>query len=62
MDHKKYKPEKDYLFDITSANSVNECTGLIPSAPQNDSELESYQEILPFMPSDTSSKNHPSKK
>lgn len=37
----------DYL---SGAASSQDCTGLIPSAPLNDAELDSYEEIYPFLP------------
>ncbi len=37
----------DYLGKSASANDQ---TGLIPSGPQNDAEIESYQDIFPFAP------------
>lgn len=35
----------DYL---ANAASTQDCTGLIPSAPLNEAELESYNEIYKF--------------
>lgn len=35
----------DYLANAASAM---DCTGLIPSAPQSEEELESYQDIYQF--------------
>lgn len=29
--------------------SAQECTGLIPSPPLTDAELESYEELFPFL-------------
>ena len=37
----------DYL---AGAASSSDCTGLIPSAPLNDAELDSYEELYPFLP------------
>ncbi|WP_288618366.1 hypothetical protein [uncultured Eubacterium sp.] len=37
----------DYLGKSASANDQ---TGLIPSEPQNDDEIESYQDVFPFAP------------
>ena len=37
----------DYL---ASAASSQDCTGLIPSAPLTDAELDSYEELYPFLP------------
>lgn len=39
--------EYDYLKPV----SFQDCTGLIPSAPANDGEIENYQELYPFLPS-----------
>ncbi len=41
-------PEIDFL----TAASTTDCTGLIPSAPQNDAELDSYMNIMKFSPTD----------
>lgn len=35
----------DYL---TNAASTQDCTGLIPSTPLNEAELESYEEIYKY--------------
>ena len=37
----------DYLGKSASANDQ---TGLIPSGPQNDDEIKSYQDVFPFAP------------
>jgi len=37
----------DYL---ANAASSHDCTGLIPSAPMNDAELESYNAIYQYEP------------
>lgn len=37
----------DYL---ASAASVQDCTGLIPSAPKCQADLESYEAIYPYQP------------
>lgn len=36
--------------DYTNSATVCECTGLIPSAPLNDDEYESYDAVYNFMP------------
>lgn len=33
------------------AASFRDCTGLIPAPPQNEAEMESYEELYPFLPS-----------
>lgn len=38
--------EDDYL----KASSSQDCTGLIPSGIQSSAELESYEELYPFLP------------
>lgn len=37
----------DYLANAASATDF---TGLIPSLPQNDAEIESYNDICQFLP------------
>lgn len=37
----------DYL---ANAASTQDCTGLIPSLPHNDAELESYENIYQYQP------------
>ena len=39
-------PEYDYL----GASSAQDCTGLIPSLPTKKEEIESYEELYPFLP------------
>ena len=36
----------DYL---SGAASSQDCTGLIPSAPLSEAELDSYEELYPFL-------------
>ena len=44
---KRMTDDYDYL---TNAASATEFTGLIPSLPQNDTELEAYNDICRFLP------------
>ena len=37
-------------YDYLKASSAQDCTGLIPAAPQSEEELESYEELYPFLP------------
>ncbi|HJA80289.1 MAG TPA: hypothetical protein H9776_00710 [Candidatus Mediterraneibacter intestinipullorum] len=37
----------DYL---SNAASTMDCTGLIPSLPQSEDELESYNDVIQYMP------------
>ncbi len=48
----------DYL---TNAASAQDCTGLIPSAPASDAELESYEAIYKYQPPEIPSENKNSK-
>ena len=44
MDKKKHGPRKGCVYeDMTSTVSGTECTGLMPTPPQNDAEFTSYQ-------------------
>ena len=44
--HRNYGgPNKD-----GKSASANDQTGLIPSGPQNDDEIKSYQDVFPFAP------------
>ena len=51
---KKEKRTKETVIDsydyLGKSASSMDCTGLIPSAPQNDYELESYENVYPFRP------------
>lgn len=38
-------------FDIHSCSSTD-CTGLIPSLPQSEEELENYEELYPYLPTE----------
>lgn len=38
------------------AASTSDCTGLIQTPPQNEAELESYEELYPFLPPEESIK------
>ena len=59
MTRKKETPENqparhlakadDLDIDIQSC-STTDCTGLIPSLPQTDAEIEHYNELYPFLP------------
>ena len=47
MKHKKVSEMDD--IDIMACSTMD-CTGLIPSLPQNDEELENYNDLYPFEP------------
>lgn len=38
--------DDDYLFSA----SCQDCTGLIPSVTHNDAEVDSYEELYPYLP------------
>ena len=48
MDTSKNTEKDPYDIDIQACSTMD-CTGLIPSLPQNDAERESYQELYPYI-------------
>lgn len=51
IDRKKQDTVATNTYDyLGKSASATDCTGLIPSAPQNDYELESYENVYPFRP------------
>ena len=48
-DPENKSPEKD-PFDINiQACSAMDCTGLIPSLPQDEAEQEAYEDLYPYI-------------
>lgn len=51
---KKEKKDQQTLIDsfdyLGKAASTMDCTGLIPSLPKDDYEVESYEALYPFLP------------
>lgn len=46
IDKKKHGPRKGCVYeDMTSTVSGTECTGLMPTPPQDEDEYEAYQEL-----------------
>ena len=45
--NQKIIDEYDYL---SNAASSQDCTGLIPSEPSSESEIESYEDLYHFLP------------
>ena len=45
MDHKE---KDDFDVDI-QAYSTMDCTGLIPSLPQDEAEKEAYEDLYPYV-------------
>ena len=45
-----YNEPGDYNDDLEMAScSVYDCTGLIPNLALNDSEIQSYEDLYPFL-------------
>ncbi len=44
-------------YDYLKSNSVQDCTGLIPAGIVDDEEINSYEELYPFLPH-PAEKNH----
>ncbi len=42
--------DSQFDFGVNDAISARECTGLIPWAPENEAELEAYDEIISYSP------------
>lgn len=40
------------LEQMANAYSTYDCTGLIPSKPETEAELESYKEVYNYLPTD----------
>lgn len=57
------KRKHSVLFDdydyLGNSASVTDCTGLIPSAPQNHDELESYEDLYHYRPPQIKSMHAP---
>jgi len=47
MSKKKIDYKEDEDIDINACSAMD-CTGLIPSLPQSEAELESYQDICKY--------------
>lgn len=52
---KETLPDKEY--DYLKTASSQDCTGLIPAAPASNAELESYEDLYPFLPQAVASYN-----
>lgn len=49
----KKKTNREIIDDydyLSNAASSMDCTGLIPSLPENEDEIEAYNEIYQFLP------------
>lgn len=45
---KKARKNPDSYDYLANSASANDCTGLIPSAPQSEAELQSYEEVYAY--------------
>lgn len=45
-----YRAETDTYDYLGKSASSSDQTGMIPSSPQNEAEIESYQDVYPFAP------------
>lgn len=50
MQKKSTKQLIDDFDYLSNAASTMDCTGLIPSLPQSEDELESYNDVIQYMP------------
>lgn len=50
-----FQKDEEDLMEAPIVSSM-ECTGLIPSLPETDDELESYEEMYPFLTPPSSGK------
>lgn len=63
----KTNRDSDRKYNIKDSSAMTscsafDCTGLIPSAPQNSSEIHSYEEMYPFLPKSVRVSDTPSEK
>lgn len=60
-DNEKRKKTNKEIIDsydyLSNAASVQDMTGLIPSEPASEEELEAYEELYHFLPPDGEVKN-----
>ena len=49
MERKEKGKEQSRTEESFYACSAQDCTGLIPSLPQDGAELEAYEELYPFL-------------
>lgn len=50
MDYSETKTEEKDPYDIDiQACSTMDCTGLIPSLPQDEAEREAYEDLYPYI-------------
>lgn len=50
-DDRQPQPLEDQLLDqFLAASSATDCTGLLPTAPVSQDEVESYNDLYPYLP------------
>lgn len=49
---RKHRYVSDFTddMDISNAISTNDCTGLIPTMPKSNDEIDAYEDIYDFRP------------
>ena len=51
MKHQKMKSSANTdVYRYIKPGSAQDCTGLIPAGPVDETELEAYEELYPFLP------------
>ncbi len=50
MENMKQINTEPMEYDYLKASSSQDCTGLIPRAINDESEIENYKEVYPFLP------------
>ncbi len=50
MKNNQNKSTDPMEYDYLKASSVQDCTGLIPRGIMDESEIENYEEVYPFLP------------
>ena len=58
MKEKNPKELTDNFDYLSNAASTTDCTGLIPSLPQNEAELAAYNDIVQYMSPVAKSSRH----
>ncbi len=43
-------PDLSQKYDYLKSSSATDCTGAVPTPPQNSSELDSYLDVYDFLP------------
>lgn len=62
LDSKENEKKIDDFDYLSNAASARECTGLIPSIPMSEAELESYNDVYQYQPPIIPEKSEKTKK